>query len=306
MAITLGDPGGVGPDILLRAMAGGWLDSPFVVYGERAVLERCQRATGTSLELNALPLVDVPSVGDHVVIGHVDRGNGAAAYAYLQAALAATIAGKCRALVTLPVNKEATRLSVPDFSGHTGVIAAACGRSDYTMALVSDDLIATHVSTHVSLRVAIERVRADRILTVIKLTAELAGKLGRSGPIGVLGLNPHAGEDGAFGDEESREISPAIEAARESGYDATGPLPPDTAFFRARQGAFAGLVCMYHDQGHLPLKTLGFDDTVNVTVGLPIVRTSVDHGTAFDIAWQGTASLGSFRKAWELAKELSS
>ncbi len=305
IAITIGDPGGVGPEILLRAVAGGRLDAPFVVYGEAAVLEHCQEAIGTSVDLANLPLAEVPGVGDHVVRGEVDRGNGAASFAYLQAALAATIAGECAALVTLPVNKEAIRLSVPDFSGHTGVIAAACGVSDYTMALVSDELIATHVSTHVSLREAIERVKAVRLLKVIELTAELAAELGRPGPVGVLGLNPHAGEAGAFGDEELTQIGPAIAQARAAGLDVAGPLPPDTAFYRARQGAYAALVCQYHDQGHLPMKTLGFDDTVNVTVGLPIVRTSVDHGTAFDIAWQGEASLGSFHKAWELAHKLS-
>jgi len=305
LAITLGDPGGVGPEILLRAVAEDRLDAPFVVYGERAVLVRCQAAIGTSVDLEALPLVEAAGVGEHVVRGQVDRGNGAASYAYLQAGLAATVAGECSGLVTLPVNKEAVRLTVPDFSGHTGVIAAACGVSDYTMALISDDLIATHVSTHVSLRHAIERVRTPRILKVIELTAGVVAKLGRSGPVGVLGLNPHAGEGGAFGDEELTEIGPAIEQARAAGLDVAGPVPPDTSFFRARQGAYSALICQYHDQGHLPMKTLGFDDTVNATIGLPIVRTSVDHGTAFDIAWQGQASLGSFLKAVALAGRLA-
>lgn len=304
LAITLGDPGGVGPEILLRAVADGLLVKPFVVYGEAAVLAQCQAAIGTAVDLDALPLIDVPGVGDRVVRGDVDQGNGAAAFAYLRDGLAATLAGECAALVTLPVSKEAIRLTVPDFSGHTGVIAAACGVADYTMALISDDLIATHVSTHVSLREAIERVRTPRVLKVIELTADVAAKLGRGGPVGVLGLNPHAGEGGAFGDEELTQIAPAIAQALAAGWDVAGPLPPDTAFFRARQGHFAALVCQYHDQGHLPLKTLGFDDTVNATIGLPIVRTSVDHGTAFDIAWQGRASLGSFLKAVELAGRL--
>jgi len=171
--------------------------------------------------------------------------------------------------------------------------------------LASARLLVTHVSTHVSLRRAVETLTSDRILDVIVLTQEAAVKLGRRPRIAVMALNPHGGEDGAFGREEIEHIRPAVQAAREQGIDAVGPLPPDTVFARALGGDYGAVVCMYHDQGHIVMKTLGFEQTVNVTLGLPIVRTSVDHGTAFDIAWQGVASTESFVNACRLAEQIA-
>jgi 4-hydroxythreonine-4-phosphate dehydrogenase len=173
------------------------------------------------------------------------------------------------------------------------------------MALVSDKLVVPHVTAHMSLRRALDSLSVERILNVILLARGIARRLGRGERVAVMGVNPHAGENGAFGDEELRIIGPAVERARSGGTEVVGPLPPDTVFMRALRGEFDVVVCMYHDQGHIPMKTIGFDDTVNVTVGLPIVRTSVDHGTAFDIAYQGVVSIGSFVHACELAERLA-
>ena len=170
--------------------------------------------------------------------------------------------------------------------------------------LVSNKLIVTHVSTHVSLRQAIENVRKEKILEVIRLTDTALRKLGKRSKIAVAGLNPHAGENNSFGTEDSREIAPAVNKARDEGIDVTGPLAADTVFYMANKGNFDAVVCMYHDQGHIPIKLLDFESAVNITLGLPIIRTSVDHGTAFDIAYQGLASTTSFCNAYELAKKL--
>ncbi len=173
------------------------------------------------------------------------------------------------------------------------------------MMLYSPKLAVSHVSAHLSLRDAIEAVRPERVEEVIDLTASFLSKLGGTARLAVAGLNPHAGEAGAFGSEEQRVIEPAVEAARARGLDVKGPVPPDTVFVRACRGEFDAVVCMYHDQGHIPMKLLDFDGAVNVTLGLPIVRTSVDHGTAFDIAWQGVASTKSYRAAVALACKLT-
>jgi 4-hydroxythreonine-4-phosphate dehydrogenase len=317
LGITMGDASGVGPEIVLRAFVEKKLPPESVVIGDRSVLQYCCGTLGFSVPLHtvrAFEPEDPAALNVHdtgmlsaadVRPGELSCEAGHAALEYLRAAIGAALRGDIGAIVTLPMNKAATRLSTPSFTGHTDVIAEACGTRDYTMTLISDKLIAAHVSSHVSLREAIEGLNAERIATVIRLTANVAQKLQRTGPVGVLGLNPHAGEDGAFGGEEEACIGPAIEQAREQGDEVAGPLPPDTAFARALRGGFAALVCMYHDQGHIALKTLGFDDAVNVTVGLPIIRTSVDHGTAFDIAYKGVASAGSFVNACRLALRLA-
>jgi len=190
--------------------------------------------------------------------------------------------------------------------GHTELIGELCGVKDVTIMLASDQLIVTHVSTHVSLTDAIGLVKKERICTIIRLTCEALRKLKAEPRIAVAGLNPHAGENGLFGDQESREIRPAIEWARSQGMPVEGPFPPDTVFYLAvRRKQFDAVVCMYHDQGHIPLKLLDFEGGVNVALGLPIVRTSVDHGTAFDIAGRGVASTRSFVRALDFAARLS-
>jgi 4-hydroxythreonine-4-phosphate dehydrogenase len=213
--------------------------------------------------------------------------------------------GTISAVVTLPVNKEACRFAEPDFSGHTDYIAELCESPSVTMMLASEELIVTHVSTHVSLGEAIARVTHDRVLEVLRLTQDAVSKLRSQVRIAVAGLNPHAGEGNAFGTEDSTIIAPAIAAARKAGIDAHGPEPADTVFYNTvHKKRFEAVVCMYHDQGHIPMKTLDFDGGVNVTLGLPIIRTSVDHGTAYDIAYQGIARLRSFRLAVEMAQTM--
>jgi 4-hydroxythreonine-4-phosphate dehydrogenase len=204
------------------------------------------------------------------------------------------------------MNKEATQLSDPDFVGHTELIGGICGATDVTIMLVSDQLTVTHVTTHVSLAEAIRRVKQPRVRRIIELTCTAMSRLKANARIAVAGLNPHAGENGLFGREDLEEILPAVEWARAQGMPVEGPLPADTLFYMAvRKKRFDAIVCMYHDQGHVPLKLLDFESGVNVALGLPIIRTSVDHGTAFDIAWKGVASTRSLVSALDLAAQLA-
>jgi 4-hydroxythreonine-4-phosphate dehydrogenase len=221
------------------------------------------------------------------------------------AATDAALSGSVAAVVTMPMNKEATQLTDPTFVGHTELVAARCGVAGPSMMLVAGDLAVTHVSTHVSLREAIARVTRQRVLEVVELTHRTLVPFVTTPRIAVCGLNPHAGEHGLFGDEDSVHIAPAIDAARRVGIDASGPWPADTVFHQAvHRRRYDAIVCMYHDQGHAPMKLLAFESGVNVTIGLPIVRTSVDHGTAFDIAWQGVAFTDSLTHALAWARRL--
>jgi 4-hydroxythreonine-4-phosphate dehydrogenase len=254
----------------------------------------------------ALNVIDegILQTGD-ITPGKLSAKSGAAARSYVVTATKAALSGDIAAMVTLPMNKEATQLSDPAFVGHTELIGAVCGVQDVTIMLVSTALIVTHVSTHCSLAEAIRRVKQPRIRTIIKLTHDAVRGLIDDPRIAVAGLNPHAGEHGLFGREEIEEIEPAIEWARSQGMPVEGPLPPDTLFYMAvRRKRFDAIICMYHDQGHVPLKLLDFESGVNVALGLPIIRTSVDHGTAFDIAGQGQAQTTSFESALALARRL--
>jgi 4-hydroxythreonine-4-phosphate dehydrogenase len=243
---------------------------------------------------------------DSIRVGVVDRQSGAAAREYVVAATAAALRREISAVVTLPINKEATQLTDRGFTGHTELIGQLCGREDVTIMLASDQLLVSHVSTHVSLRRAIEAVKQDRVFKILELTSKAVARLRSNPRIAVAGLNPHAGENGLFGDEEEKEIRPAVERARSLGMPVEGPVAPDTVFHLAvRRNKYDAVVCMYHDQGHIPLKLLDFEGGVNVTLGLPIIRTSVDHGTAFDIAGKGVASTTSLLKAAELAAKLA-
>ena len=318
-AVTTGDSSGVGPEILLKAFRQSEIQYPFVAYGDLEVLEFYN-----DLLKFGVPLRKATAAGDYhpgklnvidagimrrsdVTVGRLNQKSGMAAREYVVAATRATIAGETTAIVTLPMNKEATQLSDPGFTGHTELIGELCGVKDVTIMLASNDLIVTHVSTHVSLSTAIARVKKDRVATIIHLTHESVAKLKDNPRIAVAGLNPHAGENGLFGDEEIREIRPAVEWARSQGWQVEGPLPPDTVFYLAvRRKQFDAVVCMYHDQGHIPSKLLDFEGGVNIALGLPIVRTSVDHGTAFDIAGRGEASTVSFIRALDYAARLAS
>ena len=260
----------------------------------------------------ALAVVDagVLAAADHAP-GVLDGRAGAAAREYVVQATQDALAGRVAGIVTMPMNKEATQLTDPAFVGHTEMIAELCGVQRVTMMLTAaladgSSLAVTHVSTHCSLREAIERVQPRRVLDVIELTDATLRRFLATPRVAVCGLNPHAGEHGLFGREDIERIAPAIDEARAAGIDASGPHPADTVFHQAvHRHRYDAIVCMYHDQGHGPMKLLAFDTGVNVTLGLPIVRTSVDHGTAFDIAWQGVAFTDSLRHALDYAWRLT-
>jgi 4-hydroxythreonine-4-phosphate dehydrogenase len=316
IGISIGDANGVGPEILLRAYKDRKLSGNYFAIGDFSVLVFCNRLMGLEILLhkmerindyraNALNVLDAGILSEmDITIGQISAKTGYASLKYIETGTRLALQKQISALVTLPVNKEAIRHTVSDFSGHSGYIASMCETSNYTMMLVSDQLMVTHVSTHVSLLEAISNVRKKRILDVIRLTNQALIKLGKSKGMAVAGLNPHAGENNAFGKEDSEEIAPAVEIAKTQGVNVLGPVPADTVFYLAKKGHFDAVVCMYHDQGHIPIKLLDFESAVNVTLGLPIVRTSVDHGTAFDIAYKGIASTSSFCNAFELAKKL--
>ena len=316
--ITMGDSSGIGPEVLLGCWRDGTLRYPVVVYGDvealayynellRFGVELRKIANASEYKPGALNVIDSGILWHGEVLpGQLSRKSGEAARAYVVAATRAALAGEIAAIVTLPMNKEATQLSDPGFVGHTELIGGLCGVEDVTIMLASEQLIVTHVTTHVSLKEAIARARKERIATILRLTSDAVTKLKPNARIAVAGLNPHAGENGLFGDEEIREIRPAVEWARSQGMPVEGPFPPDTVFYMAvRKKKFDAIVCMYHDQGHVPLKLLDFEGGVNVALGLPIIRTSVDHGTAFDIAGKGVASGVSLVKALEFAVRLA-
>jgi len=317
IAITMGDSSGVGPEIILHAFKKGELPRNFIVIGDYSILDACNRLLNYQVPLRRADdvsdlkteFVNVLDLGlliqEDLKIGELSKASGYAALKYVQCATKLALEGKVTAEVTMPMNKEATRLSNAGFTGHTGYIAELCGRDKYTLMLASEKLIVTHVSTHVSLRNAIESVKRDQVFDVIKLTRDVLPKLRPSSRIAVAGLNPHAGENGAFGTEELEEIIPAVQKAQAEGMEVSGPFPPDTVFMDILKGKYDAVVCMYHDQGHIPMKVLDFQGGINVTLGLPIVRTSVDHGTAFDIAYKGVAFTESLRDACKLAEKLA-
>ena len=317
LAITMGDASGVGPEILLRAFASGELGTDVVAVGDLAVLDLCNRrlhcnvvleptATARPSAPGTLRVFDQGALSEATLrIGQIDRASGAAALAYVERATRLALAGEAAAVVTLPINKAATRLSAPTFTGHTEYVAELCGRTSSTLMLASERAIVTHVSTHVSLREAIALAQPARILEVIIQTDEILRRLRPTRRIAVAGLNPHAGEGRAFGDEDDTCIAPAIAQARAQGLEVSGPHPPDTVFLDMVQGRVDAVVCMYHDQGHIPMKLLDFRGGVNVTLGLPIVRTSPDHGTGYDIAGRGLARADSMIAAIRLAAEIA-
>jgi 4-hydroxythreonine-4-phosphate dehydrogenase len=316
LGITLGDPNGVGPEILLRTFAENEFPGESMVIGDFDIIRFCNNHLGFQVPLNRMEspgelkkgmmnILDQGMMNENdLKIGKISAHAGKASLQYVEKATELALAGIIDAMVTLPIHKEAVRTARTDFRGHTDHIAGLCGIKNFTMMLVSDRLIVTHISMHVSMVEAIEKIKTAHILEVIRLTDKAVRDLRGSARLAIAGLNPHAGEHGAFGDEEIREIEPAVRMARDAGIEAYGPLPPDTLFYQAVQGKYDAVVCMYHDQGHIPLKLLAFDEAVNVTLGLPIIRTSVDHGTAFDIAYQGKASIRSFCNALELAERM--
>jgi 4-hydroxythreonine-4-phosphate dehydrogenase len=312
IAISLGDPAGIGPEIVMRALAER-PDADLVVFGDFGVLDRAANAVGVS----APPATRVRAVtrlgAADVMPGQPNDVGGRAQAAYLAAATDAVLAGEAAALVTAPISKQWIARAGFTFPGHTEYLAARAGVREFAMMLAGPALRVTVATTHVALRDVPALLSADGIAATIRLTAEgLVSGFGIGSPrVAVAGLNPHAGEAGRFGDEEDRLVRPAIDRARErlakAGVTATisGPHVPDSVFRQAARGEFDAVVALYHDQGLIPLKLLHFDDGVNVTLGLPFVRTSPDHGTAYDIAGTGRARPASFLAALDLATNMA-
>ena len=319
IGITMGDPASIGPEITLKA-----LNNPSIyeqakplVVGDLGMMYKARETVGlknlkfhkisqVSEALFEYGTIDVLDMGlvdsEKLELGKVSKEAGEAAFQYVVKVIELANKGKVDATVTNAFNKEAINLAGHHYSGHTEVYAEYTGTKSYTMMLALGDLRVVHVSTHVSLREACDRVKKDRVLEVIRIANDACKQLGIKNPkVGVAGLNPHSGEGGLFGREEIEEIIPAIEAANAEGILAEGPVPPDTEFSKARGGWYDIVVAMYHDQGHIPLKVVGFVydrdaqvweavEGVNITLGLPIIRVSVDHGTAFDQAGTGQAN----------------
>lgn len=330
VGLTMGDPASIGPEITIKALAAEGLYDRCrpVIIGDASILERAKEIPGVpklhihrihavseaSFTPGTLDVIDLAAVDpSELKVGTVSAKAGNAAFRYVETVIRLALVGSVDATVTNALSKEAINAAGHHYAGHTEIYADLTGSKKYTMMLAYKDLRVVHVSTHISLREACDRVKKDRVLEVIRIADQACRDMEISSPrIAVAGLNPHCGENGLFGREEIEEINPAIAVARAEGIDAVGPVPPDTIFSKARGGWYDIVVAMYHDQGHIPLKLLGFVynreqqrwaavEGVNITLGLPIIRTSVDHGTAFDQAGKGTASERSLLNAIEYA-----
>lgn len=303
----MGDPAGIGPELCLRLLThaeSAHVAQP-IIYGDAGVLRRV--AEKLALPFDAARVVDLGAIAaEDVVPGRVDARCGEAAYRYVIAAIDAALAGEVEAIATAPLHKEALHAAGHDYPGHTEIFAERMHAERSCMMLTAPEITCSLVTVHVGLGEVAGLLTTERIGEVIDLTAAAMRRLrGREPRLVVCGLNPHAGEGGLFGQrEEERIIAPAVAAARARGLAIEGPLSPDTAFLPAIRARTDAYVCMYHDQGLIPLKALAFDSAINTTLGLPIVRTSVDHGTAFDIAWQGVAHPASLYEAVRLAAVL--
>ncbi|XBS71708.1 D-threonate 4-phosphate dehydrogenase [Acerihabitans sp. KWT182] len=322
IAVTMGDPAGIGPEIIIKALTEGDLaGAPAVVVGCAGTLRRVlARKITPAAELR---LIDTPSdarfapgilnVIDEPLAspaalqpGRVQAMAGDLAYRCVKRATALAMAGEAQAIATAPLNKEALHAAGHLYPGHTELLAKLTGSRDYAMVLYTDRLKVIHVSTHIALRQFLDTLSRQRVETVIGLADAFLKRVGIQKPrIAVAGVNPHAGEHGLFGHEEIETLGPAVAEMKARGIDVYGPCPPDTVFLQAYEGQYDMVVAMYHDQGHIPLKLLGFYDGVNITAGLPFIRTSADHGTAFDIAWTGQAKADSMAVSIRLAMGLA-
>ena len=329
IVITMGDAAGIGPEITLKALAHPDLYKRVipVVCGDLAPLEDMRKVTGSELTLRCIGPDEEPK-GEFGTVELVDcnllqpggweykknqAASGDASFQYIVRAIADTMAGKYAAVVTGPISKEAIHMAGHNYSGHTEIFADYTHTKDYAMLLNSDRLNVIHVTTHVSMEEACRLITKERVLHVIELAQKGMRLMGRKNPrIAVAGFNAHCSENGLFGDQEARAIIPAVEEARRMGIDVTGPVPPDTVFCKAAAGMFDIVVAMYHDQGHIPIKLMGFRmdpktgvyssmSGINCTIGLPIIRTSVDHGTAYGKAGEGRANEQSMVEAIEAA-----
>lgn len=317
LAITMGDAAGIGPEIIAK-LYDQHDPADCVVYGDVGTLTRAVAQLGLELEVQEVAdpaqrpggrvmtvLQACDRLPNDLTVGQVSAAAGQAAYQCVDRAITDALQDKIAGLVTAPLHKKAIELAGFDFPGHTEILAHRCGDVPVAMMLVNDDIRTVLVTIHIPLSAVSQTLTVDAECQAIDLAHRGCKALGIEEPrIAVAGLNPHAGESGKFGDEEARIIEPAIALAQAQGIHVSGPWPGDTVFGRARQGAFDVVVAQYHDQGLIPVKYLGLDQGVNITIGLPIVRTSVDHGTAFDIAGKGVASPASLHQAVKMARRL--
>ena len=321
-AITMGDPSGIGPEIILKSFGNPEIgNSAVVVIGDYSVmleahqmlniksfgLNRLSAIAGCKFTPETLNILDLNLFrSENLQRGIVNAVSGNAAFQYLKKAIELVRNMEIDAIATAPLNKEALHLAGHAYPGHTEILAALTDTKDYAMLLHDKKLSVIHVSTHIPLIRAITTLSSERIEKVIELADAAMEKLcGKRPRIAVAGINPHAGENGLFGNEEMDEILPAVRNMKGKGFNVEGPVPPDTVFLQAVNGRYDIVVAMYHDQGHIPLKLLGFSTGVNITVGLPFFRTSVDHGTAFEIAWKGIANEDSMSEAIRLSIKLA-
>ncbi len=333
LAITMGDPASIGPEIGVKALLQENIHAicrPLLV-GDAKVFQQIIDKLQLKAKVNpvnkvadakfVLGTIDVFDLNitdiSKLEFGKIDAMCGEASFQAVKKAIELAMAGEVDGTVTGPINKKSINEAGHHFAGHTEIYAQFTGTKKYAMLLVEDHINVIHVSTHVSLRQACDLVKKERIIQVIELIVDGLKRLGKTNlKIGVAGLNPHSGDNGLFGTEDIEEIMPAVEEARKMGYDVEGPVPPDTMFAKAATGAYGGVVAMYHDQGHIPFKLAGFKwnaekqqmdsvKGVNITLGLPIIRTSVDHGTAFEIAGKGIASADAMVLAIESAVQLA-
>lgn len=323
LVITMGDPTGIGPELILRTLGTGRLpERPLLVAGDQQVLLKTAEQLGIVVRLteskngrktvtigdNSLLLQPLSELApDSFTPGSPDTACGNAMVAYIEWAIGECLAGRAAAMVTCPINKAAINAAGCPFPGHTELLGERCGSERVVMMLAGSRLRVTLVTIHTALSNVPELMTTHKILETIRITDQsLRRQFGLTNPrIAVLALNPHAGEQGLFGKEEDHFIRPAIEQAQRSGITASGPHSADTLFYFAARGDYDAVVCMYHDQGLIPLKMLHFDDAVNVTLGLPIVRTSVDHGTAYDLVGTGRASIASLQAAIQMADRMA-
>ncbi|MCA0401936.1 MAG: 4-hydroxythreonine-4-phosphate dehydrogenase PdxA [Proteobacteria bacterium] len=319
LAITMGDGAGIGPEIIARYFGGSARDDLFVIgdpdriaahSGPHRIMPLAGEESLKDLPRIAregmIPVLSAGKLPPTLPYGAIDARAGKLAYDSIIRAIDLALAGRIAGLVTAPIHKEALKAAGITFPGHTEILAARTGTQDFGMMLVEGPLRVILVSIHLSLREALDKVTGEALARTFRLAQEGCRALGIAQPrIAVAGLNPHAGEGGLFGREEIETIGPAIAKARTQGFEVSGPYPPDTVFMRARRGEFDIVVAQYHDQGLIPIKLNGIEKGVNITVGLPIIRTSVDHGTAFDIAGKGFADPSSLAEAVEVAHAMA-
>jgi len=322
IAVTMGDPAGIGPEIIIKSLTESELSgAPVVVIGcaktlrrilEKGITEPAElRIINTVSEAQFTPgvinVLDEPlAEPDTLEPGVVQKQAGDLAFRCVRRATKLAMAGEVKAIATAPLNKEALHLAGHHYPGHTELLAHLTNSPDYAMVLYTDKLKVIHITTHIALRKFLDTLNQQRIKTVINIADTFLKRVGYTQPrIAVAGVNPHAGENGLFGDEEINIVGPAVAAMKAEGFNVSGPCPPDTVFMQCHEGMYDIVVAMYHDQGHIPLKLLGFYDGVNITAGLPFIRTSADHGTAFDIAWTGKANPESMTVSIQLAMQIS-